>query len=56
MPGCILPRGTCLPVVQEKKMKEKIQAIHSKTPMYGNVMTKCNVSGSPCVLVSNSIS
>uniref|UniRef100_A0A0D3FLC9 TF-B3 domain-containing protein n=1 Tax=Oryza barthii TaxID=65489 RepID=A0A0D3FLC9_9ORYZ len=48
--GCILPRGTCLPVVQEKKMKEKIQAIHSKTPMYGNVMTKCNVSGSPCVL------
>uniref|UniRef100_A0A0E0D3S2 TF-B3 domain-containing protein n=1 Tax=Oryza meridionalis TaxID=40149 RepID=A0A0E0D3S2_9ORYZ len=48
--GCILPRGTCLPEVQEKKMKEKIQSIHSKTPMYGNVMTKCNVSGSPCVL------
>uniref|UniRef100_A0A0E0KGE3 TF-B3 domain-containing protein n=1 Tax=Oryza punctata TaxID=4537 RepID=A0A0E0KGE3_ORYPU len=48
--GCILPRGTRLPGVQEKKMKEKIQTIHSKTPMYGNVMTKCNVLGSPCAL------
>ncbi|XP_015689973.1 putative B3 domain-containing protein Os03g0621600 [Oryza brachyantha] len=54
--GCILPRGICLPEFQEKKMKEMIQAIQSKTPMYGSVMTKSSVFGSHCALVSNSIS
>uniref|UniRef100_A0A0D9VWG7 Uncharacterized protein n=1 Tax=Leersia perrieri TaxID=77586 RepID=A0A0D9VWG7_9ORYZ len=50
VPGCILPRRTILPEVQEKKMKQKIKAINSKTPMFGNVMKKYNIFGTSCVL------
>lgn len=37
-------------------MNEKVDAIHSKIPIYGTVMTKCNIFGSPSILVSSSIS
>ncbi|CAN6310163.1 unnamed protein product [Urochloa humidicola] len=45
--GCILPLRTHLTYVQKKKLKEKVQAICSKTPFYGCVMKKSNIDGKP---------
>uniref|UniRef100_A0A8R7Q037 TF-B3 domain-containing protein n=1 Tax=Triticum urartu TaxID=4572 RepID=A0A8R7Q037_TRIUA len=31
-------------------MNEKVDAVHSKIPIYGTVMTNCNIFGSPYIL------
>lgn len=50
MPSYILPRGTRLTGAQKKKLKEKVQAIHSETPIYGYVMNKSSIYGHPCTV------
>ncbi|CAL4934781.1 unnamed protein product [Urochloa decumbens] len=41
----ILPLRTHLTYMQKKKLKEKVRAICSKTPVYGCVMKKSNIDG-----------
>ncbi|KAF7052629.1 hypothetical protein CFC21_060702 [Triticum aestivum] len=50
VPSPILRNRANLTDIQERKMNEKVDAIHSKIPIYGTVMTKCNIFGSPCIL------
>ncbi|KAG2536577.1 hypothetical protein PVAP13_9NG197500 [Panicum virgatum] len=45
VPSYILPRGTSLTNVQNKKLEEKVQAICSEIPIYVCVMKKTNISG-----------
>ncbi|KAG2547402.1 putative B3 domain-containing protein Os03g0621600 [Panicum virgatum] len=45
IPSCILPRGTSLTNVQNKKLEKKVQAICSEIPIYGCVIKKTNISG-----------
>ena len=52
VPSYILPQRTYLTCVQKKKLKEKVQAICSKTPIYGCVMKKTSIEGKPQIMVS----
>ena len=52
VPSYILPRRTYLTCVQKKKLKEKVRAICSKTPIYGCVMKKTSIEGKPQTMVS----
>ncbi|RLN41673.1 hypothetical protein C2845_PM01G34770 [Panicum miliaceum] len=47
VPSYILPRRTYLTCEQKKKLKEKVRAICSKTPIYGCVMKKTSIEGNP---------
>jgi hypothetical protein len=51
-PSYILPLRTSLTYVQNKKLKEKVRAIRSKTPIYGCVMKKSNIDGKTQTMVS----
>lgn len=55
IPSCILPQRTCLTNVQKKRLKEKVRAICSKTPIYGCVMKKTSIEGKPQTMVSQEI-
>ncbi|KAG2536571.1 hypothetical protein PVAP13_9NG197300 [Panicum virgatum] len=50
VPSYILPQRTYLTCVQKKKLKEKVQAICSKTPIYGCVMKKTSIEGKPQIM------
>ena len=52
VPSYILPRGTSLTNVQNKKLEEKVQAICSEIPIYGCVIKKTNISGRSQNMVS----
>ena len=52
IPSCILPRGTSLTNVQNKKLEKKVQAICSEIPIYGCVIKKTNISGRSQNMVS----
>jgi hypothetical protein len=45
VPSYILPRGTSLTNVQNKKLEKKVQAICSEIPIYGCVIKTTNISG-----------
>ncbi|PAN46106.1 hypothetical protein PAHAL_9G163700 [Panicum hallii] len=47
VPSYILPRRTFLTFELKKKLKEKVRAICSKTPIYGCVMKKTSIEGKP---------
>ncbi|PUZ37947.1 hypothetical protein GQ55_9G158200 [Panicum hallii var. hallii] len=47
VPSYILPRRTYLTFELKKKLKEKVRAICSKTPIYGCVMKKTSIEGKP---------
>ncbi|RLN19762.1 hypothetical protein C2845_PM02G07340 [Panicum miliaceum] len=47
IPSYILPRRTYLTFELKKKLKEKVRAICSKTPIYGCVMKKTSIEGKP---------
>ncbi|TKV92470.1 hypothetical protein SEVIR_9G164300v4 [Setaria viridis] len=47
VPSYILPQRTYLTCVQKKKLKERVRAICSKTPIYGCVMKKSSIDAKP---------
>jgi hypothetical protein len=55
VPPYILPKGTLLTDVQTKKLDKRVQAIQSKTPIYGCIMTKSSLYAEPSSLVSQKL-
>ncbi|XP_051214416.1 putative B3 domain-containing protein Os03g0621600 [Lolium perenne] len=47
VPLYILPRGISLTDVQTKKLDKRVQAIQSKTPIYGCIMSKSSLYAEP---------
>lgn len=47
VPPYILPSGILLTDVQTKKLDKRVQAIQSKTPIYGCIMTKSSIYAKP---------
>ncbi|RCV41835.1 hypothetical protein SETIT_9G166400v2 [Setaria italica] len=52
VPSYILPQRTYLTCVQKKKLKERVRAICSKTPIYGCVMKKSSIDAKPQTMVN----
>jgi hypothetical protein len=55
VPLYILPRGISLTDVQTKKLDKRVQAIQSKTPIYGCIMSKSSLYAEPSNLVSQKL-
>jgi hypothetical protein len=55
VPPYILPKGTLLTDVQTKKLEKRVQAIQSKTPIYGCILNTGSIYGKRPALVSQNI-